>query len=148
MMEFYKKSMTHRIVIMGCGRLGAHLADYLYDEGKEVIVVDKEETAFRKLSSSYGGLTLVSDATELDTFEELNINEKTILIVVTDNDNTNIIISQIAREVYHIKTIICRLYDPQRECVYDEFHIETICPTFLSVHRIEDILKDKGVQEA
>lgn len=147
-MEFYKRNMTHRIVIMGCGRLGANLADYLYDEGKEVIVVDKEETAFRKLSSSYGGLTLVSDATELDTFEELNINEKTILIVVTDNDNTNIMISQIAREVYHIKTIICRLYDPQRECVYDEFHIETICPTFLSVHRIEDILKDKGVQEA
>lgn len=148
MMEFYKKSVTYRIVIIGCGRLGAHLADYLYDEGKEVIVVDKEETAFRKLSSSYGGLTLVSDATELDTFEELNINKKTILIVVTDNDNTNIMISQIAREVYHVKTIICRLYDPQRECVYDEFHIETICPTFLSVHRIEHILKDKGVQEA
>ncbi len=147
-MEFYKRNMTHRIVIMGCGRLGANLADYLYDEGKEVIVVDKEETAFRKLSSSYGGLTFVSDATELNTFEELNIHKKTILIVVTDNDNTNIMISQIAREVYQVKTIICRLYDPQRECVYDEFHIETICPTFLSVHRIEDILKDKGVQEA
>ena len=140
--------MTHRIVIMGCGRLGAHLADYLYDEGKEVIIVDKDESSFRKLSSSYGGLTLISDATELDTFEELNINENTILIVVTDNDNTNIMILQIAREVYQVKTIICRLYDPQRECVYDEFHIETICPTFLSVHRIEDILKDKGVQEA
>lgn len=57
MMEFYKKSVTYRIVIIGCGRLGANLADCLYDEGKEVIVVDKEETAFRKLSSSYGGLT-------------------------------------------------------------------------------------------
>lgn len=147
MMEFYKRNMTHRIVIMGCGRLGAQLADYLYDEGKEVIIVDKDDTSFRKLSSSYGGLTLVSDATELETFDELSINENTILIVVTDNDNTNIMISQIAREVYHVKTIICRLYDPQRECVYDEFHIETICPTFLSVHRIEDILKDKGVQD-
>lgn len=147
MMEFYKRNMTHRIVIMGCGRLGAQLADYLYDEGKEVIIVDKDDTSFRKLSSSYGGLTFISDATELETFEELSINEYTILIVVTDNDNTNIMISQIAREVYHVKTIICRLYDPQRECVYDEFHIETICPTFLSVHRIEDILKDKGVQD-
>ncbi|WP_049945586.1 potassium channel family protein [Candidatus Stoquefichus massiliensis] len=147
MMEFYKKNMSHRIVIMGCGRLGAHLADYLYDEGKEVIVVDKDEISFRKLSSSFGGLTLVSDATELETFEELNIHSNTILIVVTDNDNTNIMISQIAREVYHVKTIICRLYDPQRECVYDEFQIETICPTFLSVHRIEDILKEKGVEK-
>lgn len=146
-MEFYKRLENRKIVIMGCGRLGANLADYLYETGHEVIVVDKDDDAFRKLSSSYGGLTLVSDATELDTYERLELDDDTVLIVVTDNDNTNIMICQIAREMYHVKTIICRLYDPQRECVYDQFHIETICPTYLSVHRIEDILKTKGVQE-
>lgn len=146
MMEFYKRDMNHRIVIIGCGRLGASLADYLYEQGKEVIVVDAEDTSFRKLSSSYGGLTLVGDATQLETFEKLEPDEDTVLIVVTDSDNANIMISQVAREMYHIKTIICRLYDPQRECVYDEFHIDTICPTYLSVHRIEDILKEKGEQ--
>ena len=137
MMEFYKKLENKRIVIMGCGRLGANLADYLYEQGHEVIVVDSDEDAFRKLSASYGGLTFISDATELETFDKLEIDEQTTMIVVTDSDNTNILISQVAREVYHVKTIICRLYDPQRECVYDEFHIDTICPTYLSVHRIE-----------
>ncbi|KXU49930.1 potassium channel family protein [Longibaculum muris] len=144
MMEFYKKLENKRIVIMGCGRLGANLADYLYEQGHEVIVVDSDEDAFRKLSASYGGLTFISDATELETFDKLEIDEQTTMIVVTDSDNTNILISQVAREVYHVKTIICRLYDPQRECVYDEFHIDTICPTYLSVHRIEDILKERG----
>ncbi len=143
-MEFYKKLENKRIVIMGCGRLGANLADYLYEQGHEVIVVDSDEDAFRKLSASYGGLTFISDATELETFDKLEIDEQTTMIVVTDSDNTNILISQVAREVYHVKTIICRLYDPQRECVYDEFHIDTICPTYLSVHRIEDILKERG----
>lgn len=143
-MEFYKKLENKRIVIMGCGRLGANLADYLYEQGHEVIVVDSDEDAFRKLSASYGGLTFNSDATELETFDKLEIDEQTTMIVVTDSDNTNILISQVAREVYHVKTIICRLYDPQRECVYDEFHIDTICPTYLSVHRIEDILKERG----
>ena len=143
-MEFYKKLEDKRIVIMGCGRLGANLADYLYEQGHEVIVVDSDEDAFRKLSASYGGLTFISDATELETFDKLEIDEQTTMIVVTDSDNTNILISQVAREVYHVKTIICRLYDPQRECVYDEFHIDTICPTYLSVHRIEDILKERG----
>ena len=144
MMEFYKKLENKRIVIMGCGRLGANLADYLYEQGHEVIVVDSDEDAFRKLSASYGGLIFISDATELETFDKLEIDEQTTMIVVTDSDNTNILISQVAREVYHVKTIICRLYDPQRECVYDEFHIDTICPTYLSVHRIEDILKERG----
>lgn len=143
-MEFYKKLENKRIVIMGCGRLGANLADYLYEQGHEVIVVDSDEDAFRKLSASYGGLTFISDATELETFDKLEIDEQTTMIVVTDSDNTNILISQVAREVYHVKTIICRLYDPQRECVYDEFHIDTICSTYLSVHRIEDILKERG----
>lgn len=143
-MEFYKKLENKRIVIMGCGRLGANLADYLYEQGHEVIVVDSDEDAFRKLSASYGGLTFISDATELETFDKLEIDEQTIMIVVTDSDNTNILISQVAREVYHVKTIVCRLYDPQRECVYDEFQIDTICPTYLSVHRIEDILKERG----
>ena len=138
------KILDKRVIIMGCGRLGANLADYLYDEGNDVIVVDKSESSFRKLSSSFGGLTLVGDGTRLETLEQLEIKGKEIFIVVTDDDNVNIMISQMVREVYHIDKIICRLYDPQRECVYNEFHINTICPTYLSVQRIESLLSERG----
>lgn len=146
MMGFHFSKKECKVVIFGCGRLGANLADYLYNDGHSVVIVDSHEDSFRKLSSSYGGLTLLGDGTELETFKELEVDENTIMIVVTDNDNTNIMISQIAREMYHVKTIISRLYDPQRQCVYDEFHIDTICPTYLSVHCIEDILRNKGVE--
>lgn len=132
-----------RIIIFGCGRLGAQLADCLYNEGKDVIIVDKNEASFNKLSDSYGGLTIISDGTQLETLEQLNIKDNDVFIVVTDDDNVNIMISQLAREVFHIKKIICRLYDPQRECVYDEFQIDTICPTYLSVKRIENILGER-----
>ena len=138
------KILDKRVLIMGCGRLGANLADYLYDEGNDVIVVDKSESSFRKLSSSFGGLTLVGDGTRLETLEQLEIKGNEIFIVVTDDDNVNIMISQMVREVYHIDKIICRLYDPQRECVYNEFHINTICPTYLSVQRIESLLSERG----
>lgn len=138
------KILDKRVIIIGCGRLGANLADYLYDEGNDVIVVDKSESSFRKLSSSFGGLTLVGDGTRLETLEQLEIKGKEIFIVVTDDDNVNIMISQMVREVYHIDKIICRLYDPQRECVYNEFHINTICPTYLSVQRIESLLSERG----
>lgn len=145
MLNIFQRNESDKIVIVGCGRLGSMIASSLYEEGKQIIVIDKDEQSFRKLRDSYGGLTFVSDATDLDIFKQIEIDENTTLIVVTENDNTNIMISQIAREIYHVNHIVCRLYDPQRECVYDEFHINTICPTYLSVHEIQSILNEKGV---
>lgn len=145
MLDVLKKSIRHKIIIVGCGRLGASLAGSLYNEGKQVIVIDKDENAFRKLDSSFGGLTIIGDATQLEVLRQAEIGEETILIVVTDNDNINIMVSQMVREFYHVNNVICRLYDPKRECVYDEFHIHVICPTYLSVHEIQSIFNHKGV---
>lgn len=137
--------LEKRIVVVGCGRLGASIANDLYEQGEDVIVIDKNEDSFRKLSDSFGGLTYVNEGTRVETYEQLEMKKDDILIVVTNDDNVNIMISQLVRKLFQIHTIICRLYDPQRECVYQEFGIETICPTYLSVNRIENILSEKGV---
>lgn len=137
--------LEKRIVVVGCGRLGASIANDLYEQGEDVIVIDKNEDSFRKLSDSFGGLTYVNEGTRVETYEQLEMKKDDILIVVTNDDNVNIMISQLVRKLFQIHTIICRLYDPQRECVYQEFGIETICPTYLSVNRIENILIEKGV---
>ena len=133
--------LEKRIVVVGCGRLGASIANDLYEQGEDVIVIDKNEDSFRKLSDSFGGLTYVNEGTRVETYEQLELKKDDILIVVTNDDNVNIMISQLVRKMFQIHTIICRLYDPQRECVYQEFGIETICPTYLSINRIENILR-------
>lgn len=135
--------LEKRIVVVGCGRLGASIANDLYEQGEDVIVIDKNEDSFRKISDSFGGLTYVNEGTRVETYEQLELKKDDILIVVTNDDNVNIMISQLVRKMFQIHTIICRLYDPQRECVYQEFGIETICPTYLSVNRIENILRGK-----
>ena len=135
--------LEKRIVVVGCGRLGASIANDLYEQGEDVIVIEKNEDSFRKLSESFGGLTYVNEGTRVETYEQLELKKDDILIVVTNDDNVNIMISQLVRKMFQIHTIICRLYDPQRECVYQEFGIETICPTYLSVNRIENILRGK-----
>lgn len=135
--------LEKRIVVVGCGRLGASIANDLYEQGEDVIVIDKNEDSFRKLSDSFGGLTYVNEGTRVETYEQLELKKDDILIVATNDDNVNIMISQLVRKMFQIHTIICRLYDPQRECVYQEFGIETICPTYLSINRIENILRGK-----
>ncbi|MEG0292389.1 MAG: TrkA family potassium uptake protein [Anaerovoracaceae bacterium] len=123
-------------VIIGCGRLGATIASSLSDMGKNVLIMDTKEDSFRKLSPSFAGQTMVGDATDYSVLKEANISQATVLIPVTHSDNTNIMISQIAKEIFNVETVIARLYDPERDVVYKEFGIETIYPAYLESSQV------------
>ena len=127
-------------LIVGCGRLGANLANTLSDGGGEIVVIDKNPDAFRKLSASFGGIALAGDATEMSVLINAEIEKATAVITVSNNDNTNIMVAQLAKEMFNIGQVIARLYDPERECVYREFDIETICPAVLSTKEIDKLL--------
>ena len=151
-MDFFKTARrkgSGYTVIIGCGRLGASLANAMSDKDASVMIVDRDERAFRKLGTSYGGLTLTGDATDIAVLRSAEIERADTVVSVTNDDNTNIMVAQIARNVYHIPNVICRLYDPEREIVYKEFGIDTICPTVLSTREIDRLLgKAKGEKEA
>lgn len=138
--QINKQKNENYTIIIGCGRLGANLANTLSDSGEDVLIIDKNKDSFRKLSPAFGGLTLNGDATDLDVLQEAQISNATAVIAVTNNDNANILVAQIAREIFHIERVIARLYDPEREYVYREFGIDTICPAVLSVKEIDKIL--------
>ena len=140
LLSLHRAAQPSYTVIAGCGRLGAGLADALSDAGESVLVVDRRKDAFRKLTPSFGGLTLLGDATDLDVMEEAQMKKATVLVCVTDDDNTNILVAQLARKLYGVERVIARLYDPDRECVYHELGIDTICPAVLSAQRIASLL--------
>ena len=152
MMDFFKTARrkgSGYTVIIGCGRLGASLANAISDKEASVMMVDRDERAFRKLGTSYGGLTLTGDATDIAVLRSAEIERADTVVSVTNDDNTNIMVAQIARNVYHIPNVICRLYDPEREIVYKEFGIDTICPTVLSTREIDRLLgQSKEAKEA
>ena len=146
---FKNKKQPSYTVIIGCGRLGANLANTLSEEGENVLILDKEKDSFRKLSSSFGGLAVEGDGTELDTLKAADVQHADTVIAVTNNDNVNIMIAQIAKECFPVKKVISRLFDPERECVYQELGIDTICPAVLSANEIDKILfRNASTQEA
>lgn len=136
-----KKTVPYTVVI-GCGRLGAYLANTLSDEGENVLIMDKDKDAFHKLSPSFGGLAVTGDGMDLDTLQEADVEKADVVVVVTNNDNVNIMIAQIVKEIFKARRVIARLYDPERECVYREFGIDTICPAMLSAKEIEKLLEE------
>lgn len=145
---FKNKKQSSYTVIIGCGRLGANLANTLSEEGENVLILDKDKDSFRKLSSSFGGLAVEGDGTELDTLKAADVQRADTVVAVTNNDNVNIMIAQIAKECFSVKRVISRLFDPERECVYQELGIDTICPAVLSANEIDKILnRNAGIQE-
>ncbi|MDR3277650.1 MAG: TrkA family potassium uptake protein [Oscillospiraceae bacterium] len=128
-------------IIVGCGRLGANIAGTLSDAGGSVTVIDQDERSFRKLSPSFGGLIVTGDGTDVSVLTDARIAKATALVAVTDRDNTNIMVAQLAKSLFGVPHVVARLYDPDRECVYQDCGIETISPVRLSTKEINKILK-------
>jgi trk system potassium uptake protein TrkA len=117
------------IIIVGCGRLGSYLANNLSGSGHSVVVIDKEETAFDSLSSAYSGFRITGDATEFDVLKQVKMDKADLVIATTQEDNLNLMIAQIAKNLFNVPKVMARVLDPNREKIYRDFDIETICPT-------------------
>jgi trk system potassium uptake protein TrkA len=139
------KNNDEYIIIVGCGRLGSHLANLLSKARKSVVVIDKDEKAFNRLSDDFSGFTIEADAIEIETLKKAKIDKADVIAATTNDDNTNIMIAQIAKTIYGVPKVIARLFEPSREKVYEELEVETICPTTLSAIEFKSIiLKEEG----
>lgn len=139
---------THKYsIIIGCGRLGSCLAGKMSEEGKDVMVIDYDKTAFRKLPASYGGLTMVANATDIEKLKQAEMKQADTVIAVTDNDNTNICTAQIAKEMFGVSRVIARIYDDTKKSLLLPYHINSICPAALSEKEITVFMKDGRCEE-
>jgi trk system potassium uptake protein TrkA len=130
------------IIIVGYGRLGSLLANRLSSQGSSVVVIDKKETAFDKLSLEFSGFKIVGDAAELDVLRQAKIDKADCLLAVTNQDNLNLMVAQVARNIFHVPKVMARVFDPAREAVYRQFGIETISPTKLSADAFLNALQE------
>jgi trk system potassium uptake protein TrkA len=137
------------IVIVGCGRLGSHLANHLSREGNSVVVIDQVETKLNDLSSDFSGFKINGDATRMAVLEEAKLKDADVLIATSHEDNVNLMVAQIALKIYNIPQVMARVFDPQREEVYALLGIETICPTSVAADMfLRDLAEGEKRHEA
>ena len=136
-----KKTNFEYIIIVGCSRFGTNIATELSLSGRDVVIIDINENSFRKLSANYSGFKVVGYATDIDTLMEVDIYKARMLIAATNDDDVNIMISLIAKNILNIDTVITRLYDNEKEVVYEGLDIKIIRPTTLTINEFDKLLE-------
>ena len=125
---------------MGCGRVGAQLASLLDAEGHQVTVLDIDAHSFRRLPPSFGGTALVGDGTDEEMLRKAGITEADAFVAVTQGDNRNVMGAQIAKNIFNVQRVICRIYDPLRKDVYEALGLEAVSPTTVFAQLLRDKL--------
>jgi trk system potassium uptake protein len=114
------------VIIMGCGRVGAELTIELAKAGHKVAIVDKRKEAFDRLPPGFEARPVVGVGFDRETLEEAGIKEADAFIAVSSGDNSNILSARVAREYYHVRNVIARIYDPRRAEIYERLNIPTV----------------------
>ncbi len=130
-----------KVVIMGCGRVGARLATLLDIEGHSVTVLDTDDYSFRRLSPDFGGTALVGSGVDQEALKQAGIEEADAFVAVTQGDNRNIMAAQLAKHIFNVPKVVCRIYDPLRRELYTTLGIEAFSPTTIFAQMLKEKLE-------
>lgn len=130
------------VLIVGCGKVGSCLANYLSKIGHAVAIVDRNEENFDQLDSDFTGMVVQGVPIDQDVLKRAGISECDAVAALSNDDNVNVMVSQLAREIFKVPRVIARVYDPQRKDVFSHFGLKTICPTNLTVEAVYSMITD------
>ncbi len=129
-----------KIIVVGCGRFGAELAEGLFSNGHEVAVIDQSSLAFNNLSPDFQGRLNEGDAMNQDVLHRAGIEEADGLAAVTNSDAYNLVVGRIAVEKYHIKNVVARNYDPNARRLYELFGLQVVSAASWGAQRVQEML--------
>ena len=133
-----------KVIIIGCGRVGARLAGLLDIEGHKVTILDIDAYSFRKLPADFTGTALMGDGIDEEALKKAGIEEADAFVALTQGDNRNIMAAQIAKHIFNVPKVICRIYDPLRRELFNSLGIEAFSPTTTFAQILKEKLELEG----
>ncbi|HEY5518962.1 MAG TPA: TrkA family potassium uptake protein [Cellulomonas sp.] len=132
---------------MGCGRVGATLAQSLEGQGHSVAVIDQNPEAFRRLDAEFSGNKVTGLGFDRDTLQQAGIEDAYGFAAVSDGDNSNILAARVVREKYGVDNVVARIYDPHRAEIYQRLGIPTVATVRWTADQVLRRLLPMGATE-
>lgn len=120
-----------RVIIVGCGRVGARVAAALDQRGEHVTVIDISQHAFDRLPTSFGGEAMRGNGTDEDVMRTAGAEQADLLMALTEGDNRNALAAQLGKHTFGIPRVIAKINDPLRGEAYRALGLETISRTVI-----------------
>jgi trk system potassium uptake protein TrkA len=135
-----------RVIVVGCGRLGAALAYRLFQRGHDVAVIDQVDAAFDNLHQLFRGRTVEGEVLNQDVLRRAGIEHADGLAAVTNSDTLNAVVAHVARTVYHVPHVVARNFNPRWRSVHEAFGLKAVSSTTWGAQRIEEMLYEAEVR--
>ena len=129
------------VIVVGCGRVGSQLATLLSVEGHNVVVIDRDADAFKRLGTAFNGVTIKGLGFDEEILEEAGTRAADAFAAVTDLDNTNLMAAEVARKLFEVPHVVARLYNPVRERTYQQLGLDYVCGTTLVAETLLEKLR-------
>lgn len=141
-----KKQRLSYTIIAGSIDFASALAELLSAQGDSVLIISGNQKDSLSIPPLFGGHTIAGDVTDLHLLEGADMAKADRVVAATDDDNINLLVAQLAREVFGVKQVVALLNDCGRECVYQEFAVPTFSPALITAKEIIKGLADKKAE--
>ncbi len=121
-----------QIIIIGSGKVGTALATQLIKLEHDVVVVEEDSQLIRNVSH-LDCIKIAGVPIDLDILKQAGIETADSLCAVTQTDNINIMVAQIASTIFKVPQIVARIFNPAKRSVFEAFNINTVSQTEMIV---------------
>ena len=136
-----------RVIVIGAGKVGFHLAKALAGSKYEVVLVERDPARGQAVSESLSVQVFRGDGTDLSILREAGTEGAAYFVSATGSDADNLVACQIAKNQFHAKQTIARVIDPGNERLFREMGIDAvISTTALAAMTIRNVLPSNGLR--
>lgn len=129
-----------KVLIVGSGKFGSALALELYRRGHTITIIDLSPDKFYDLGADFNGTQIVGNGMDKDILEEAEIEYTDIFVAATGSDEINSVMAKIAKDIYYVKHVIARIYNPRKAKIFEALGIRTISVTGFAVDRAIELV--------
>ena len=128
------------IAIVGGGKVGVYLANFLLNDGHEVAIIEAKESVAKILSETMQGpfLVICGDGCEVSRQEDAGVDHTDIFVAATGRDEDNLAACEIANRVFDVQRCIARVNNPKNLRIFRRLGIESISSTALIARMIQE----------
>jgi len=114
-------------IIYGCGRLASMLAPYLVQSGYTVTALDSNLSRLKSVAAEpqIKGI-LIADPMMHDYLQEAHVDIAELFLALSDEELRNVLVSQVAKHIYNVPLVVCRLDNPQLQQLYSGLGLKVV----------------------